>query len=113
MLLLEQIIKIASNEDDLILDPFCGSGTTLVAATLLKRRAIGIDVSEDAVTLARQRLENPSKSESNLLLRGRAAYENADEDALALLQGIDFVPVQPLDDFSSSGKRGMRGPLSQ
>ena len=94
VLLLEQIIKIASNENDLILDPFCGSGTTLVAAALLKRRAIGIDVSEDAVVLARQRLENPSKSESVLLQVGRAAYENANEEALALLQGLDVVPVQ-------------------
>lgn len=94
VLLLEQIIKIASNENDLILDPFCGSGTTLVAAALLKRRAVGIDVSEDAVEIARQRLENPSKSESNLLLVGRDAYANADEEALALLQGLDVVPVQ-------------------
>lgn len=94
VLLLEQIIKIASNENDLILDPFCGSGTTLVAAALLKRRAIGIDVSEDAVEIARKRLQNPSKSESNLLQVGRAAYANADEDALALLQGLDVVPVQ-------------------
>jgi site-specific DNA-methyltransferase (adenine-specific) len=46
------------------------------------------------VEIARRRLQNPSKSESNLLQVGRAAYENANEEALALLQGIDFVPVQ-------------------
>lgn len=94
VLLLERIITIASNENDLVLDPFCGSGTTLVAAALLGRRVIGIDSSEDAVEIARGRLQNPSKSESNLLQVGRAAYANADEDALALLQGLDVVPVQ-------------------
>jgi site-specific DNA-methyltransferase (adenine-specific) len=94
ILLLERIIEIASNENDLILDPFCGSGTTVVAASLLNRRAIGIDVSEDAIEITRQRLENPIKSESNLLQQGRNAYDNADEEALALLKGLDFVPVQ-------------------
>lgn len=94
VLLLERIIQIASNAGDTVLDPFCGSGTTLVAAALLGRRAIGIDVSEDAVEIARRRLQEPSKSESALLQAGRAAYENADEEALALLQGLDVVPVQ-------------------
>lgn len=94
VLLLERIIQIASNANDTVLDPFCGSGTTLVAAALLGRRPVGIDISHDAVEIARRRLENPSKSESALLQTGRAAYENADEEALALLQGLDVVPVQ-------------------
>lgn len=94
ILLLERIIKIASNEGDLVLDPFCGSGTTLVAANLLNRRAIGIDVSENAITIAQQRLENPIKSESRLLQLGETAYENADKRLLALLDGLDIVPVQ-------------------
>ncbi len=94
VLLLERIIEIASNENDLILDPFCGSGTTIVAATLLKRRAIGIDSSSDAIKITNQRLEIPTKSESALLKLGRGAYKQANQDALALLNGIDIVPVQ-------------------
>ena len=49
VLLLERIIQLSSNADDTVLDPFCGSGTALVAAALLNRRAIGMDVSNDAV----------------------------------------------------------------
>jgi site-specific DNA-methyltransferase (adenine-specific) len=45
-----------SQPGDLILDPFCGSGTTCVAAKMLGRRYIGIDISEDYCEIARQRL---------------------------------------------------------
>jgi site-specific DNA-methyltransferase (adenine-specific) len=94
ILLLERIITIASDEGDLILDPFCGSGTTLVAAKLLKRQAIGIDISEDAIELSHKRLDDPVKSESNLLKLGQNAYKNADEELLALLTGLEIAPVQ-------------------
>jgi site-specific DNA-methyltransferase (adenine-specific) len=94
ILLLERIINIASHENDLILDPFCGSGTTVVAAALLNRRAIGIDISPDALEIARKRLENPVKSDSRLLKLGEDAYKNAAEALLSLLQGLDIVPVQ-------------------
>ena len=51
--LLERIIKASSNEGDLILDPFCGSGTTLEAAKKLRRNWIGIDID---ISSARERL---------------------------------------------------------
>jgi DNA modification methylase len=54
--LLERIIRCGSNEGDIILDAFCGSGTTLAAAQKLGRRWIGIDISPAACRLARQRL---------------------------------------------------------
>ena len=54
--LLERIIKASSNEGDVVLDPFCGSGTALVAAERLGRRWRGIDISADAVRLAAERL---------------------------------------------------------
>lgn len=94
VLLLERIIEIASDPDDIIIDPFCGSGTALVAASLLGRQYLGIDNSPEAVELSRKRLLQPTKTESNVLKKGRSAYANADADALAFLAGLDFVPVQ-------------------
>ncbi|MBP6823716.1 MAG: site-specific DNA-methyltransferase [Acidobacteria bacterium] len=94
LLLMERIISLVTKEGDCVLDPFCGSGTTLVAAQLLNRTAIGIDLSEDAVELVKKRLAEPTMSQSRLLDVGREAYRNADDNALAILQGVDFVPVQ-------------------
>jgi DNA modification methylase len=55
-ILLERIIRLASNKNDIIADFFCGSGTTLYAAEKLGRRWIGADISEYAIYLTRKRL---------------------------------------------------------
>jgi site-specific DNA-methyltransferase (adenine-specific) len=94
VLLLEQILKLCTNEKDLVLDPFCGSGTTLVTAKLLNRNAIGIDISEEAIDLTKSRLRELIKTKSSLLERGRETYLNADENALGLLFGLEYIPVQ-------------------
>lgn len=54
--LLKFIVEASSNEGDLVLDCFCGSGTTLVASQLLNRNWIGIDKSEQAIKVAKKRL---------------------------------------------------------
>ena len=54
--LLEKIILASTREGDLILDPFCGSGTTGVACKLLHRKFIGIDNDRDFIALAKERL---------------------------------------------------------
>lgn len=94
ILLLERIISLVTLPGNVVLDPFAGSGTTLVAAQLLGREAIGVDVSPDAVELARKRLEDPVKTSSELLRKGRESYVQSDVTALAYLHGIKFVPVQ-------------------
>ena len=53
--LLERIIKASSNEGDLVLDPYCGCGTTIEVAHNLQRRWIGIDISSYAVELVKQK----------------------------------------------------------
>ena len=54
--LLDRIIKASSNEDDLVMDPFCGCATACVAAAALNRRWIGIDQNTDAPQILRDRL---------------------------------------------------------
>ena len=94
ILLLERIIALVTSPGDLVLDPFSGSGTTLVAAELLGRNSLGIDVAVEAVQLAKQRLEQPFKTSSELLRKGRETYVQSDEEALAYLHGLPIIPVQ-------------------
>ena len=54
--LLERIIQASSNEGDVVLDPFCGCGTTVAAAQKFDRRWIGIDITQLAISLIRYRL---------------------------------------------------------
>ena len=54
--LLNRIVQLATNPGDLVLDPFCGSGTTLMAAKQLSRAWLGIDANPQAVEVARKRL---------------------------------------------------------
>ena len=54
--LLERIIKASSNKNDLVLDPFCGCGTTVIVANGLGRKWIGIDISPTAINVIIERL---------------------------------------------------------
>jgi site-specific DNA-methyltransferase (adenine-specific) len=56
--LLERIISASSNPGDVVLDPFCGCGTTIAAAQALGRPWIGIDITHLAITLIKQRLKD-------------------------------------------------------
>jgi site-specific DNA-methyltransferase (adenine-specific) len=94
ILLLERIISLVTDPGDTVLDPFCGSGTTLLAAELLGRNSIGIDISPEAVHLTRRRLEEPVKTCSELLRKGRDAYHQCNEEALVCLHGLPIIPVQ-------------------
>lgn len=94
IILLEQIIKLVTDEGDIVVDPFAGSGTTLVAAKMLNRKYFGIDISSDAVLLSEERLETLIKTDSFLLKKGKAAYQNLSENQLAILKSINAIPVQ-------------------
>ena len=72
------MIKASSNEGDLVLDPFCGGGTTLDAAQALKRHWIGIDITILALDPIKRRLKDryglkPSKDYENQ----RLSHEHA------------------------------------
>lgn len=63
-------IKLFTNERDVVLDPFAGSGTSLQAAIELGRKAIGIDISQDFVRMCQETL-NPAQ---NILLESMKPY---------------------------------------
>jgi tRNA G10 N-methylase Trm11 len=65
--LLERIIKTATDEGDIVFDPFCGCGTTLVAAQRLRRKWVGIDVSHTACRLMQNRMQREFKIKAQLI----------------------------------------------
>ncbi len=72
---LERIIKASSNEGDVILDAYCGCGTTVAVAQRLNRRWIGIDITYQSIALILKRLEdsypaNWAAIEANIILDG-------------------------------------------
>lgn len=94
LLLLERIVQLTTDEGDLVLDPFCGSGTTLVAAKLLNRKYLGVDILADAVKLSLERLSSPVRTDSALLRRGVEAYISDDAWVDGHLIGLSFSRVQ-------------------
>jgi DNA modification methylase len=59
--LLERIITASSNVGDVVLDPFCGCGTTVAVCERIGRQWIGIDISQTAIEIMRRRLWNQSR----------------------------------------------------
>ena len=76
----EQLIRLLTFEDDLVLDPFMGSGSSLVAAARLGRRYVGYDLDPSYVAIARERVAEAQLADQDGLappspLRQRAAAE--------------------------------------
>ena len=70
---MQRVILACSNEGDLVLDPFLGSGTTSVVARALNRRSIGIEFSEDTAKSALERIRaGPVRTVENLTEQPRA-----------------------------------------
>lgn len=85
MALLDRIIQASSNEGDVILDAYCGCGTTVSAAENLKRSWIGIDITFQSISLVLRRLEGQFGKEisSRVILDG-IPKDMASAEALAL-----------------------------
>jgi site-specific DNA-methyltransferase (adenine-specific) len=73
--LLERIVQASSNPGDVVLDPFCGCGTAVVAAEKLNRRWMGIDITSIAVGIIENRLDD--------------LFENAEFQVNGLPEGLD------------------------
>jgi len=114
--LLERIIRASSNEGDVVLDPFCGCGTTVNVAERLRRRWIGIDITHLAITLIKHRLEDTFRQDL-------APYEIIGdpkdiESARALAASDKFqfewwalslVDARPAQDKKKGADRGVDG----
>jgi len=96
--LLTRIIRVSSNEDDWILDPFIGSGTTAVVAAKLGRKFTGIDISEEYVRKSKERVE----SCKNLAIEGegKPKWNEQLEAELKWLYHENKVPTEQLEDES-------------
>lgn len=82
--MLKRIIETSSNEGDIVLDCFAGSGTTLVAAEELGRQWIGVDIGDEAISTIRSRFKNGSKPMGDYVKkkagsqRAKDLFENED-----------------------------------
>ncbi|MFX1409850.1 MAG: DNA methyltransferase [Promethearchaeota archaeon] len=90
--LLENIIKLGSNEGDLIADFFCGSGTTLIVAEKLNRKWIGCDISEYSIYLTRKRILNfqEKKNNSSINITPFEIYTNCTEKRKKIIESGFF-----------------------
>jgi site-specific DNA-methyltransferase (adenine-specific) len=88
--LLERILLAASNEGDLVLDPFMGSGTALIAAQRCGRRAVGIEIEQKYVEIAINRLakdtERKGRGRRNEMGSTRLLFEEVDLQAVPGLE---------------------------
>ena len=103
--LLQRIIELSTDENDIVLDPFCGSGTTCVAAKSLNRKFIGIDKNAEAIALSKKRLEEMVISESRVLSKGiESCVEKSDfeNNLLSLLNAIPVQRNKGIDGFIKS-----------
>ncbi|RVU46681.1 site-specific DNA-methyltransferase [Lujinxingia sediminis] len=108
--LLSRVVEMFSNPEDYVLDPFCGSGTTLVATQLHGRTGVGIDLNQDAVALCRSRLQNPVITQSKVLEVGRESYRRSDDAWESYLIGLDVTPVHrnsSIDAVLENGHHGL------
>ncbi len=115
--LLERIINASSNPDDLVLDPFCGCGTTICAAQKLGRRWIGIDVTHLAIALMRQRLDDMFGEAAAYEVVGQPA-DLASAEHLARADRYQFqwwalslIKARPAQDGKKGADQGIDGVL--
>ncbi|MGI8752770.1 MAG: DNA methyltransferase [Acidimicrobiales bacterium] len=103
--LLERIIGASSIEGDVVLDPFCGCGTTVTVAERLQRRWIGIDISPTAITVIKRRMWN-----QNRLVPDVVDVPDT-EDALRQLRPYEFQNyiINALNGSHSPKKSGDMG----
>jgi len=114
--LLERIIKSSSNEGDIVLDPFCGCGTTINVAERLHRRWIGIDITHLAIALIKNRLHDTFATELSPYEVLGAPKDLASARALAQQDRYQFewwalslIDARPAQDKKKGADSGVDG----
>jgi len=114
--LLERIIKASSNEGDLVMDPFCGCGTTVAVAERLNRRWVGIDITHLAISLMQRRLEDTFGTELSPFEIIGVPKDLQSAEALAERNRYQFqwwalskVGAWPVSDKKKGADRGIDG----
>jgi adenine-specific DNA-methyltransferase len=111
--ILQRIIQASSNTDDLVLDCFSGSGTTLVVADSLQRRWIGIDYSCEAITTTLKRFTEGSQPmgdfvNSKIIPRGNkqlCLFENSPNQAQSTITNFTLYSLESCaDDLNDVSK---------
>lgn len=115
--LLERIIQASSNPGDLVLDPFCGCGTTVAAAQKLGRQWVGIDVTHLSIALMRQRLDDMFGDTAEYEVIGQPA-DLASAEALARQDrhqfewwALSLIKARPAQDKKKGADQGIDGVL--
>lgn len=111
--LLERIIESASDEGDLVLDPFCGCGTAIVASEKMKRNWIGIDITYLAINLVKGRLRDTFPT-SSFEIEGEpkdlgAAHELAQDPYQFQWWALSLIGARPVGSSISSPRKGRKG----
>lgn len=112
--LLKRIIEASSKPGDLVLDPFCGCGTTIEAAELLSRSWIGIDISPFAIELIRKaRIEGAFphlKKDTDYKIEGLpTSVDGARMLAASDPKGFEIWAVSQIDGIPNEKKGADRG----
>ncbi len=94
--LLSRIILASTKEDSWILDPFCGSSTTGIAASLLKRRFLGLDKEEAFLKLSKARREEINDVKTRFEYREKI-IRYSDKPLKNILEIHDEIPYYGLD----------------
>jgi len=115
--LLERIIQASSNKGDVVLDPFCGCGTAVVAAQKLKRKWIGIDITHLAINLMRVRLKDSFKLKVEVIgepVDVAGAKELAKNDDKYQFQwwALGLVGARPTGEKKKGADKGIDGIIS-
>ena len=92
--LLKRIIRISCDENDLILDPFCGSGSLGIAASILKCKYIGLDINEDAIKICNSRIKNYYISHSEVLDGNYSSFNNLEKEIKDFITGLNGFPIE-------------------